>query len=62
MDIETFLDDTDEKPYSSSPKFHISECKTLIEMRDRGRFNRYTATQRHSNGYTVQPSDRKSKN
>ena len=61
MDIETFLIDTDEEAYSSSPKFHVSECRTLIQMREKGRYNRYIATQRQKNGYTVQPTDRKSK-
>ena len=61
INIETFLEETKEEPTSSTPKIHVCDCRTLQQMRERGRYNRYIATQRQFNGYTLQPSDRKTK-
>ena len=54
---ESFLNETEQIPFSSKPKVHVSDCKTLNEMKERGRYNRYIATQRQTNGYTLQPTD-----
>ena len=51
----------DEESLSEVParktRFHIFDCKKLNEMRQRGRFDRYVASSRKDNLFTVRPYD-----
>lgn len=46
---------------SQGRRFHLSDCKTLKEMRDRGRFERYVVTQNLDGEFPVSGVDWKSK-
>jgi len=38
-----------------NPKFHVAECKTIETMREKGRFDRYVATNRRDGYFRVRP-------
>ena len=39
------------------PRFHVADCKTLDNMRNAGRFDRYVATSGQTGRFRVQPKD-----
>lgn len=45
-----------EKP-ARKTRFHVSECKTIEDMRDKGRGNRYVSSARHDGLFEVRPYD-----
>ena len=45
-------------PLPRGPKYHISDCETLIQMRKKNRFNRYVTTSKPTGMFIVQPYDR----
>jgi len=50
-----------EHALDDAPKFHIAECAALAEMRRRGRFERYVATNNHSGLFDVVSWDKSSR-
>ena len=42
---------------ADQPKFHMTECKTIEDMRSRGRFNRYVTSNRTDGYFSVRPYD-----
>ena len=51
----------DEESLSEVParktRFHVTECKTIEDMRDKGRGNRYVSSARHDGLFEVRPYD-----
>ena len=45
-------------PLPRGPKYHVSDCETLIQMRKKNRFNRYVTTSKPTGMFIVQPYDR----
>ena len=50
------LDDLEKTP-SPKPRYHVADCRTLEEMRQRGRFNRYVSTAEADGYFRVEPWD-----
>ena len=42
---------------ADQPKFHMTECRTIEDMRNRGRFNRYVTSARTDGLFSVRPFD-----
>ena len=42
---------------ADQPKFHMTECRTIEYMRNRGRFNRYVTSVRADGYFSVRPWD-----
>ena len=42
---------------ADQPKFHMTECRTIEDMRNRGRFNRYVTSVRADGYFSVRPWD-----
>ena len=40
---------------ATQPKFHLTECKTIENMRDKGRFDRYVSSNRRDGLFQVRP-------
>ncbi|WP_423908471.1 HNH endonuclease [Candidatus Spongiihabitans sp.] len=51
------LDDLQQIP-TSAPRYHVADCLTLNEMRQRGRFDRYVSTAEADGDFRVEPWDR----
>lgn len=50
------FDDLTQLP-ATNPKFHVADCRTLEQMREKGRFNRYVSTAETEGYFRVEPWD-----
>lgn len=46
---------------ASKPKFHLSECKMISDMRNKNRYNRYVTSNKIDGLFTVIPQDKETK-